>query len=566
MKTGSSRACLGGLAILTAVFVASGWGHWGTGVYGDHALDLVDALRFHRGEIPYHDFLPTYGALSMVLVAPLFSFGNYFFTVCWLLTAACVAIQIFLLVRIVSSRISAPWLCLFAFMLVSCIAFAPVNGKWMMGYSPSGYFATILWTILILLLWKSPVSSGRWFPAGLVLGLLLFTKIDMGIAACLVLIALSIAGLRSGISIALRLMAGFLVAWSAVIGALMAYGARVDLLSGSTLETFGQAGIFGDATLKSRMIVLGILGMVFCAGFVIPQTRSRMIQVTRSLEGWLPWILPGALAIDAVRGWNPDSLKQSVAMGYVYVMVWGIIAAHLLATLVRRKSLGIFRFRQWPLWVVLMTVSGIAILRVSVTGWYPLNYSQPALLLIMIFWFARRGMRASGLWKVCVVVALGMQIATSLKQNAQVQASFVKVETPFGRVPLRMNENDARNLDSILALLRSAGPDSSLLCTYEPSLHLLTGLRCAEFYTYFNRLGFTGRYQEDREIRSLALLQSRKPLFIVAERERATFSRYFGNDFAHDINDWIQKNYRVVYESPPGVLRSTVVYKAGKAP
>src|SRR5690242_191894 len=90
-------------AIFIATLTYLGWSWWGFGVEGDYALDLTDPLRRFRGEIPYRDFIPTYGALHFHLVAPFFGLGTSTFAAVWISTAILIWLQTFLVARLAVS-------------------------------------------------------------------------------------------------------------------------------------------------------------------------------------------------------------------------------------------------------------------------------------------------------------------------------------------------------------------------------------------------------------------------------------------------------------------------------
>ena len=553
VPTAKGTLLYAGSVALAAMFFITGFGMWGTGVWGDNALDLADALRAFQGDIPYRDFLPTYGPLHMAF-APLFTLGRAFFPAYWTAIFFLIIVQLVVIVWMVRRRVGIFWGGIAALLFVACGAFAPINAQLMQGYSMSGFLGTLGWTLVLWLLWSAPSRGPRWFEVGAILGLQPFTKMDTGLAACAVLVTLGVVlGARDGRA-ALRLAGGFLVAWSAVLLSLVCWGGDPQLILESGLEGMGQAMVFGDVVLKHRIEALLLVGILLALVWAFPSPRQKMVRLERNFGPWLAWLFPLALVIDGIRGWPAFSLKSMVAMNFFCVLVWVLVTARLGGSLLRWRSLRALRFRTWPSVLAMWVISGVGIVRVAFTGWYPLNYGQPAALLLALFWCVARspkGQKGHVAWRTALVAAVCFPLALVFHRMNHPLYPATWLSTPFGTVPIAMDPATSHDLSEVLRILDAAPPGETLLCTYEPSTQLLSGMRSAAFYTYFGRVGFSGRYQPTREAQSWDLFMRRRPQFVLWDTERASFSRFFGSDHSRALCRWIEEHYEPSHTSPP---------------
>lgn len=541
------------VALALGLFLG-GFGTWGAGVWGDNALDLADSLRVFQGDVPYRDFVPTYGPLHLAS-APLFALGRAFFPSYWSATFLLVVAQMLAIMGMVRRRNDPFWTAMAALLFLACVAFAPINAQLMQGYSASGFLGTLGWTLVLWLLWsgENPRGSSPWFTVGAILGLQPFTKMDTGLTACAVLVALSIVlGTRQKHS-ALRMLAGFLASWAAILLGLVAWGGSPRLILESGLEGMGQATIFGDVVLKQRIEALFLGGAMLTLALALPSLRRKLVRLQRELRPWLIWLLPFALLIDGIRGWPSASLKNMVALHYLCVLVWVLVTARLGAALLRWRSLRALRFRSWPALLAMWVIVGVGIARVSITGWYPLNYCQPSTLLLLLLWFGTRSTQrgfSRSVYRGTLACTALLCLALVIQRLACPIHMVTRIETPFGEIPISMDPVTRHDLATILEILNAASPGETLLCTYEPSAQLLTGMRSAAFYTYFARVGFSGQYQPVREARALEFFMQRRPRFVLWDKERASFSRFFGHDHSLALARWIEVHYEPVHISP----------------
>ncbi len=549
--------------LLIAVLTWLGWGFWGSSVMGDYALDMADALRLSQGDIPYRDFLPTYGPLHMFLMAPFFKLGTLTLPSIWTATIILITIQTWLLLRLANASLPIFWTAVLGVLQVCVVAFAPANSKFVLGYSQSGFLASFLWVLLLALLAVPSVSRWRWFGAGLILGLQPYTKMDMGIAAVAVLVALLFLAKRD-FPLRRWMLVGFFGSWMGIIVLLLAWGADARLLLESTLEGFGQSTMIGDQGLTHRFILLAGGGLILALALAHPRLRPIALRARKTLAPWIPLLLPLALLGDLGRGWYLGPYKNLVLLNFTWALAWTVVAADLAGSVLRHRGLDALR-RSRPDTLLLVAVGGIGLLRVAITGWYPLNYYQPALLLLGIGWMARQEARPSflprSLFRCVLILALLIQIVFACYENQHFSRPRTVLETRSGPVVLTYDSTTLNDVRLMFSLLSKASADESILCAYEPGFQLVTGMRSAAFYTYFARVGFSGAYQPIREKQALQTFLRKSPRFVLVEKGRATFSRQFGTDYGRELQPIIQSKYRQIFQSHPASMLQMQIYE-----
>ena len=533
------------LAILG--FTWYGWGHWGYGVISDYSLDITDALRLFQGDVPYRDFIPTYGPLHMVLAAPFFYLGKWCFPTFWILTSLLIFLQMILLLRCGSKLLPPFWQFVLLALAISTMVFIPSNSKFIMGYSPSGFLATFLFTIVLVLLCHPIPSCKRWWMAGICMGLTIFTKIDLGFTSIALLITLVVIWHRETLLPTLCLVAGYVGTWIAGCGLLLLYGAQPSLLSGSTLECFGQAVLFSDINLSLRIKILLFLGGCLAVLLLLSTTRRQTLRLESLFRPWAVWILPVSILADSLRAMYNDPLKQMVLLNWYSIGVFTLIGAHVTAVILRKKSLRLFRSSKLVILTPLLVIAGMGILRVLGASWYPLNYFKPAVLILGILWAARQACHASDFSRRWITITMGLCLILSLHSAAKgcrpQPGSLEWIQTPFGAVGFTLGSRQYKTYTQLIDRLQEFPDKNMLLCTYEPSLHLLSGMRSPALYTFFSRLGSSGDYMEEREILTLQLIQKAPPDYIVQDLEAGLVHKRFGVAFGREIENYIRKNY-----------------------
>lgn len=525
------------VAAATLLLTWIGWGWWGYSVAGDYSLELADAIRFHYGQIPYRDFIPTYGALTMFLLAPFFSLGIDALPFVWFATVILILLEFGLLFLLLKKLSDHRFFILGGLLFAFTVVWIPTNAGYLMGYSTAGFVSVILWSLILYLLIERPDSDLR---TVFFLGIQLYTKLDMGLLAVLILIWILIRHLiAKRLSHCVRLIFSFLTPSIFIIGTLLLRGAHWDLLLGSTLEALGQAAYVRDEILGKRLFFLGVLGLVLS----IYKTTSfyRRLRIVNRVPLGFAVLFCMAAIWDTYRILYLQSNFGIVALYYFWAVAITWIASDVLARLYEVRSWG--DFQEWmnhPK-MVMFLIAGVGLFRCAVSGWFPLNYYQPAPFLLacsLLFhpetWVLR--IRKSLLW--IGIVAYGISEIISIMPRK----SLVWFQTPYGKVRFETRSDNFERF-SLYQELQKKEKKDGLLCTYMTGAYLFTGVEPFGLYTYWHRLSATGKFRAEREALALKLLQERPPKFILIEKEQATFAPQFGVQFGLEIFSWIKQNY-----------------------
>ncbi|MDD2708043.1 MAG: hypothetical protein PHV34_08540 [Verrucomicrobiae bacterium] len=542
-------------AAVAAALVWGGWGWWGMGVYGDPALDLTDALRYHQGDIPFRDYLPTYSVLHILLSGPLFALGTACFPTIWILTAMGILWQGWMIGRLIRSALPPFLFIASGGLFLSTVAFAPNNAKLMLGYSASGFLGTLLWTALLACWWRTPLDGRRWGFGGAILGLVLFTKIDLGLTAIACFLFLALVFFRRDPRGIFLCGGTVLLVGAMLTGWVLLQGGKWDLFWGATAECFGQVSLIRDPTLTRRFLLMAVWGAACLLLQVLPRTRSFWLRSEAKWIPWLLWLLPLALLVDAWRGWETGSLKRLLFFNQAMAFAGTMVGTRFAAAMIRRRSFFAAARLLPPRWGVLLVVSGMGLFRTAITGWYPLNYYQPPMLVLIVMWLgalskraeARAGMktrRSSLILQTAWILALAASLAVAWRGCVEKKHPSLTVRTPFGSVVMIGEETLLRDVQTVLTKLADVSPEDRLLCTYEPSLQLLTGMRSSAFYTYFHRLAACGKYREQRERECEEFFRRHPPRFVLEQQGKAVFSRVFGPDYGAGIAALMASQYR----------------------
>lgn len=534
--------------LAVALLAALGWGWWGYGVTGDWSLEFADAHRLWLGHVPYLDFIPTYGILTAALMAPFFAFGTSTLPALWGATALLVIAETAMVLRLLRTRDGKFDRVPLGLLFVSLVAFLPSNSRFILGYSTAGFASVLLWTAFFLARRSRP---GAGLLAGILLGGQCFTKLDAGLAAAgLLLFLLLLAILRRRWVMAARLVAGFaapaLLAW----GILLAAGARLDLLWGSTAEAVGQAGYVRDVVLGQRMLAGAIAGAVVAVACLLPPVRSRLPLAKNHLPVVVAALLLLAVGFDGANVIGSGGTRGPAALLYGGFLCWLAVGVLMFADLAGQRSFaGILgQLESWRWTVLLLGAAGLA--RCAISGWFPFNYYEPAYFLAFA-WLMRgddrpRPSLAPLLLKAAAALALLIAALAVLPRGS------TPFRTPFGPVRLQDNAVWSEPLE-IYRRVRDDPTPGSLLCTYMTGAFVVTGREPAGLYTYGHRLAFAPRYRAARERDALSSLRASPPLYVLVEKERATFAPPFGKDFGVEIGAWVTTHYAVALEHNNGL-------------
>lgn len=527
----SKRVCsgtlflvIGWLSIFLSLFIV-GWGWWGNSVTGDYALDLTDSMRRSYGEIPYRDFIPTYGALHIHLFAPFFFLGKQTFAAVWGITGFAILIETLLLVSLFRKQKGkfSLWV-IGAVFLVHC-AFNPSNANYMMGYSPSGFLSSFLWIVAIRLVCslgsRIELVTRRiaLISFGVVLGLQIFTKMDPGMMACGILVVFVVSGLFTKQHYWKYVLTGFLGIVFLVWGLLVFQGGRIDILWQSFRGAFSLSSVLIDDSLRFRVILLAI--GIFLSRCLLSTSFKKHLPCSRSL--WAAVLilgLPVAIFGDLARENFNGPAKGGVFLKYYEcALVLNGIAGFIILVL-KTRSPRLFWKTVFSWKVLTLMVAGGALVRVGTSGWYPFNYYQPAPLIITILalqWsFKRIGsvkLSCATFFRSAIfgafalsMIILGWHSYTYVVRDE----TAVELVTPWGKCWIP----PVYHALPIYSKMAAGSKDEGLFASRSPGIYLITGLKPASYLTLMENLAWAGPYSHDWEEQGIAIFHSRKPRFV----------------------------------------------------
>jgi hypothetical protein len=564
-------------ACLVGILTWDGWGWWGFGADGDYALDMMDALRRFGGEIPYRDFIPIYGALHVHLIAPFFSFGKQALPVIWICTAGFIWIQSWMILRIAGTIHRGWWTIGAGVLFLTLCAFPSYGTKFLVGYCQSGFLASWLFTLLLVLLSGVPNQSASgqsyrcWFGVGVLLGAELFTKMDISVTCVIVAVVLILILLVNRLRREARvLIAGYASVCFGVWTFLYLQGGKPSLIIETALEGFAAAGVVRDYALQKHLILLGAVVLTGAIAMIVPFLRSRLLRLRPLASLALLLGLPLVFVWDAWRVSRYGSGCDMVGVNYFFCAVVFLVSSRYFVAIWRRRSIALFPHKG-HLWKGIACLIGLAgIARAALTGWGVLNYYQPALFLVAILVWRRswESLARSYAWGNIAKVPL-LTIA-SLSMVLVIVGSFgkswrtvrpspelVSLDSRWGNILYSPSYHR-----DLLLELQEHGGDAYLFTNHLPGIYFYTGMRCASFYTWLPRVGMGGSYQNVREEQTRELFEKREPPFVVLtdEKYRQFHIPQFGKDYNKELLNQITNKYQVIkkFVSPENGEGSTV--------
>ncbi len=566
-------------ACLVVMLTLGGWGWWGFGADGDYALDMMDALRRFQGEIPYRDFIPTYGALHVHLVAPLFSLGDHTLSVIWIATAFLIWIQSWMVMRIAGIIRPGWWTIGVGALFLTLCAFPSYGTKFLVGYSQSGFLGSWLFTLLLVTLIGTKISSvstpfsPRWFLTGVLLGAQLFTKMDAGMAAIFVGVALLIILLADRLKRdAIALLTGYGSVCVGMWTFLWLQGGKPSLIIETALEGFFVAGVVRDYALQKRLMLLGTLVLASAIAMLVPSLRSRLLQLRPFTSLGLLLGLPLVFVWDAWRVSRHGSGCDMVGANYFFCGAVLLVSSRYFVTVWRCRSIALFQ-QGGHLWKGIACIIGLAgIARAALSGWVVLGYYQPALFLVAMLAWRRswESLSQSRVWGgagrsrlltissvsmvLLIVVSFGKSWCT-----VRPAMDLIPFDSPWGKIcyPPSFHRD-------LLFELRRRGTGGYLFSNHLPGVYFHTGMRCASFHTWSARVGMSGRYQKQREEQTLAQFLRLQPRYVVLtdEKYRQFAIPQFGKDYGIDLWNFIQANYRPIQRfGPPSGKGGSILWE-----
>jgi len=527
-----------GIALLSFL----GWGYWGFGVSGDYMAEFGDALRIHQGSVPYREFVPNYGILYAASISGLFYFGHHAVAAIFGATALLVFIQLAGLLRmgILSGRFQQM---VYVLLYVGLAAFSLTDSNFMVGFSQSALIAGVLFGFTLLLLNK-PITLGRAIALGFLLGLQCFTKLDMAVPSLAILFVILLA-VRTPSS-RWFLLASYIVTWASVILLLLTNEARWTILVESTVDLLiGAPTIVWDSFLRHRMIVVAIVvGVIFMlASFFHIKQFERKASVL-----WLS-LFPLVGVVDMVRTEHDVRKELVITKWYLYCTVaW--ICMRVLRMLAQRGR-HIFHHERLVQTICVIIVCFFGFSRAFLSGWYPLGYTMPFVLLLLVGSIPHsietsrravyRGIRVA--WLGIALLFVGR---TAVKyQTASNLATFI---SPYG--PLKVTKECYRKYSTFTDAAHQFGAIRRTLSTF-PFFSVILGSSSVNYHSMPFRLQWARPY-DVQEMRIIQLIKDGNPELILLENIVSETKPLFGSDYGRKILEYIEAHYEPVVSQGVG--------------
>ncbi len=526
----------------TALLSILGWGWWGYGFSGDYIVEFSDVLRVHQGSVPYLNFVPTYGILYPGLMSSLFCFGPNAVTAIFAATILLVFCQLSGLLRmnILSTGFQQT---VFALLYLGLAAFSLTDSNFMIGFSQSSLFAGVLFSLTLLLLNK-PITPGRAAACGFLLGLQWFTKLDMTVPSLAILFVLTLAA--RGASTRCSLLISYTTTVGLVVLLVLANGGQWAIFLESMTELLVAAPTLGsDSLLKQRMIAVAVgVGLTF-----VVMSHSRLKGLKRRLRtSWL-LLFPLVGLMDLVRGENDPRKELVLIKWYLYCTTAWICMRFI--WMFARRGWKVFHRERLLQFICLVVVCFFGCSRAFLSGWYPLGYSMPFLLLLLVASFPRPiQMPCGGVQGAIRVAWLAIALLFVGRAAVKYQAAsdLAVFASPHG--PLRVTGEIHRTYSTYVDAAHQCGEIRRTFSTY-PLLPVILGSSSVNYHSVLFRLQWARPY-DVQETRILRLLRDGNPELILLENTASETKALFGSDYGRKILDHIEAHYEPVVSHGPG--------------
>jgi hypothetical protein len=551
--TRDDRRWLAILAVSLLFGLAASWQRW-AGPVIDSGREMNQPLRLANGEMLYSDVGHIYGPLSPYFHAGLYRVFGPSLNVLYADGIAS-AIAIVLLVYVLGRRLMrAPAAGTAALTVMWLCMFKPA-GNYVFPYAYGALHGTLLAiaTLAIATAALTRPSNARFAAAGLVAGLALLAKTEMGLAALsagLVAAWLSRRAARDALVHGLTFLAGAIgLAGTvyALIAARVGWRTLVDdsWLLGYNLPgplAYFNAALLGfDAPLVSmarmlaavvKLIVIGaIVGAVsyLVAGSPESKRRARAILagaaaavVVLSLTTGLDWdrgpFLAVPLLLAALLGWAARQPPSERARLVILYSVFALV--HLARVILHVRSGGAYGSFLLPVSVILFTFAWVGPFAEALPDAAP-----------------RRITASIALW-LLIVSAAGTAVVLAVRYR---RSDTVAVTTARGTliVPPAIGPAWNEALAYIEAHTRPGDPIAVL--PEGTSLTFLTGRR----NPLREEIATPGFLEGDRETRAIdALDRSGTQLILIVNRATREFgAESFGRDYSRRLMAWIDARY-----------------------
>jgi hypothetical protein len=535
------RPLIFGIAV-TAFLCFVGWGYWGFGFNGDYTVEFSDALRIHQGSVAYKNFIPTYGILYSCLMSGLFCFGQHSVAAIFLAAFLLILIQFIALTRMGLVR-GGFQQTVFVLLYLGLAAFSLTDSNFMIGFSQSTLIAGVLFALMLLLLNK-PITWERGIICGFLLGLQWFTKLDMTVPSLTILFILLLTARTA--SVRWSLVTSYLATLGLVVLLILASGGQWTLFVESMTELLIAAPTLApDTVLRYRMIAVAMaIGIAF-----LLLTFFRFSRFKRTLLVLWLGLFPLIGIMDALRGGHDLRKELVLTKWYLYCTVtW--ICMRFLWILIRR-GWRVFHRRRVLQGICVLILCFFGFARAFLSGWYPLGYTMPFILLLIVASIPRsigisekvffRGLQVAWLGIALLFVgraAVRYQTASDVGTFSSpygsllVRGEFYRSFSPFKDAGIR-NEKITRTFS-----------------TY-PFISIIHGAASVNLHSVLFRLQWANPY-DPQEMRVLQFLQDGSPELVLLENTASETKALFGSDYGCKIFEYIERNYEPVASSGEG--------------
>jgi hypothetical protein len=550
---------------IALVLVTTAAGIWAGGRWLDPTSDpgIWWSLpeRLGAGQRLYRDIFLQYGPLSVHLfswIVGLFRGSLLGILLLNWIPALIAGILVLRAARPFLSTLERLVLCV---ILLGVCLFAPGAGRLVYPYCPGAAHALCLGLAALLLVRVDPAEPSRLraYAAGVLAGLAFCSKQEIGVAAILGLAAATLVQ-PGGARRALRCLAGFGIV--AALGALFVLSsAPLDSLRHDSHVWPLSAAPPAEWRTLFRMIAgigPGLPGRILGSlrGLALASCLFGFIGLILARERRASRLLPVGAALAALLTW--DLLDKSLLkrnLGFVHLWMTFAFLVALLAFLDRRRErrdsligLGIF--------------AGVVGSRSAFSGDIGNPYAGVAHLpgaltfVLFVFCFLPRfvpgGAEAAvrltrRVWAIALlpIVALGAYIGVLTLREGGHRA----VDTPRGRVWVKRDE--AALLDQVGREVREG--DRVLVV---PEINAVDDLFRAPSVSPFVTHMPGWLDQRGQEILIARLERQRPDVIVIFRRPTWEYGvAPFGQGFGLRVADWIERNSRIVYAGPGGVVR-----------
>jgi hypothetical protein len=557
--------------VLAAFFVlglAASWQRWGNPLI-DTGREMNQPLRLAAGETLYSDVRHIYGPLSPWLHAAVFRASGPSLNVLYadgIVCAAVILMLVYWLGRQImrpaaagAATLSVMWLC----------AFKPA-GNYILPYSYNSLHGAVLGlatlAVLVAALKRSrDPSPGPFVAAGVIAGLAVLCKTEIGLAAIAAGLAAAFVAVHPrrmrGASLAAAFLLPALGLTVAVYAVVVAQVGWSTLVSDSWLLFYNVppelmhfngwiSGFDDPARSVRRMLIagakLGIVAAVIAGAASI--AAGRQLSARRSRRGWrLLAVAAAAVALmAATTGFDPDKgpyLAMPFLLVGVLVTQVGRVSRDAPAAARTRAAIVI------TCTVYALTSLARVILHVRSGGAYASYLLPVSVVLFTYLWvtpFARcfrdvRTRRIARAIALTLIAANAVATAAILAYRYQTRTTTA-ITTARGTMFAEPDVGQAWN-EAIAYLQRHTRPGDAIAVMPEgTSINFFAGRR----NPLRDEIAIPGVLDGEAEAQAIEDLErAAVPVVLITNRPTNEFGRAsFGRDYGREVMAWIARHYR----------------------